>query len=753
MTIDEFARHMSTSARNVRAYQEKGLLTPPILVGRTGYYDETHVERFITVQRLQKEGFSLAAISALLDAWEAGDTLDDVVGARRSLGAASTEAMDTSTLFPVTKFQRPSGRAEHIRRTRCLEMIDGPHVTHVLITSPGGNGKSTLAAQLLDRTDGAPAWLSLERSDNEPGGFWTAFLIALRTALPEFGGGLLREIVGGADVDRVLVRLADTLDAEDTAVSVVLDDLHEITDVTVIRQLSWMLERIDPATCRVVMCSRTRPALPTAQLVMTGRLAHLETEDISFDGAETRELLLERLGVALTPEQADEIAAGTDGWAAAIYLSGLALRTGATTEEVLQSLSVPDRRVQDYFADEILHAITPRQLAFLEGISFLDRFTADLCDAVRDATDSEEILGELRGNMFVLRLDAIGFWQRLHHTFAAVLRARAAAAGNANLPLRQRRAADWLMAHDRIPEAIEYYVRAADYDDAVRVIAAEYPRFMNISPRGAAVERWLDMLPMELVTGSPELGLAWAAIAGARGEAGELHRRIEAVKPLSANDSHSQAIMDFLRGCFNFGEVEAGRECARSSFVMTPPTGIWYPMQGAVYALLATWVDGPTPEVLHVVEDLLALESTEHQPIALAGLWALRGLVQAAHGQCGAADSVRRAADIRREQRIDRVPQAANTWSSTARTHRLLGDVDQAAADALAGYEVVAGIPPERDAVGSVVPILVELVYARRLQGRTSEARRYADEAQRRLAGITGPGRFRALLAEAAAGL
>lgn len=100
---------MSTSARNVRAYQEKGLLTPPILVGRTGYYDETHVERFITVQRLQKEGFSLAAISALLDAWEAGDTLDDVVGARRSLGAASTEATDTSTLFPVTSSSGPAG--------------------------------------------------------------------------------------------------------------------------------------------------------------------------------------------------------------------------------------------------------------------------------------------------------------------------------------------------------------------------------------------------------------------------------------------------------------------------------------------------------------------------------------------------------------------------------------------------------------------------------------------------------------------
>ncbi|MEE6167065.1 MULTISPECIES: MerR family transcriptional regulator [unclassified Mycolicibacterium] len=751
MTIDEFARRVNTSARNVRAYQERGLLPPPILVGRTGFYDDSHVDRFDVVQRLQKEGFSLAGIRALLAAWDAGSTLDDVVGARRSLDAASSGVVDASTLFPLTKFQRPGVRQAHVIRRRCLQMVGSGHDRHVLITSPGGSGKSTLAAQLVSHLPSA--WVSLEPADSEPGGFWTAILIALRTALPDFGNDLLSEIVGGAAVERVLVRLAEELATRRSAVSLVLDDLHEIDDATVVRQLGWLLGQTEPSICRIVMCSRTRPALPIAQLAMNGRLFVLGTQEVSFDEFETRELLLDRLRVPLTTAESDEIAAGADGWVAAIYLAGLALRTGAPTADVIGSLSVPDRRVQQYFADEILHAIEPKHLEFLQEISVLDRFTAELCDAVRGSTDSEQILGELDDNMFVLPLDAIGFWQRLHHTLAAVLRARAAAAGDANVALRQRRAAEWHMQHDRVPEAIDYYMRAGAHDEAVRVIGSEYPRFINISHHGGVVERWLEMLPRERVTSSPELSFASAGVAGLSGDAQGMEHWLSLAEALSGNDVHSRATADFMRGCFNFGEIEAALRAVRSSFVTSRPGSLWYPMQGATLALLQTWVEGPSAAVLYLVDEVLADDATVHQPIALIGLWALRGLVQAAHGEPGATESLCRAAEIRGKSRIDRVPQAANTWSSTAWAHRLLGDVERAAADSFAGYQIVANIERGRDATGSVVPVLVELAHARRLQGRADEARRYVAEAERRLAGISGPGLLPAMLAEAAAGL
>jgi MerR-like DNA binding protein len=45
MPIDEFARQVNSSARNVRAYLERGLLPPPRMVARTGLYDARLLDR------------------------------------------------------------------------------------------------------------------------------------------------------------------------------------------------------------------------------------------------------------------------------------------------------------------------------------------------------------------------------------------------------------------------------------------------------------------------------------------------------------------------------------------------------------------------------------------------------------------------------------------------------------------------------------------------------------------------------------
>lgn len=52
--------------RNVRAYTTRGLLPPPRLVGRTGYYDRHHVARLQLVREMVAEGWSLAVIERTL---------------------------------------------------------------------------------------------------------------------------------------------------------------------------------------------------------------------------------------------------------------------------------------------------------------------------------------------------------------------------------------------------------------------------------------------------------------------------------------------------------------------------------------------------------------------------------------------------------------------------------------------------------------------------------------------------------------
>src|SRR5690348_8532613 len=66
MTIDALAQAAGTTTRNVRAYQTRGLLPAPLVVGRVGYYGDAHLERLRLIANLQERGYSLAAIADLL---------------------------------------------------------------------------------------------------------------------------------------------------------------------------------------------------------------------------------------------------------------------------------------------------------------------------------------------------------------------------------------------------------------------------------------------------------------------------------------------------------------------------------------------------------------------------------------------------------------------------------------------------------------------------------------------------------------
>lgn len=67
MTIGELARRTGMTIRNIRAHQTRGLLPPPEVHGRTGYYNEAHVARIELTREMQAEGLNLEAIRRVLE--------------------------------------------------------------------------------------------------------------------------------------------------------------------------------------------------------------------------------------------------------------------------------------------------------------------------------------------------------------------------------------------------------------------------------------------------------------------------------------------------------------------------------------------------------------------------------------------------------------------------------------------------------------------------------------------------------------
>jgi DNA-binding transcriptional MerR regulator len=90
-TIEQLAARTGLSVRNIRSHVTRGLLPPPHLKGRTGYYGPEHVARLQLITGLQQQGFNLAAINKLVSG-PAGPSADETVAFyRTALGPWLTE--------------------------------------------------------------------------------------------------------------------------------------------------------------------------------------------------------------------------------------------------------------------------------------------------------------------------------------------------------------------------------------------------------------------------------------------------------------------------------------------------------------------------------------------------------------------------------------------------------------------------------------------------------------------------------------
>ncbi|BCG26287.1 hypothetical protein TUM18999_44780 [Pseudomonas tohonis] len=84
-TVDELAREAGTTVRNLRAYQDRGLLPPPERRGRVGIYSGEHLARLRLIGQLLERGYSIASIRELFEAWDQGRDLAHVLGLEQAI--------------------------------------------------------------------------------------------------------------------------------------------------------------------------------------------------------------------------------------------------------------------------------------------------------------------------------------------------------------------------------------------------------------------------------------------------------------------------------------------------------------------------------------------------------------------------------------------------------------------------------------------------------------------------------------------
>ncbi len=120
--IDDLARASNVTVRNIRAYQERGLLHPPRREGRVAIFDDSHLSRLKIITSMLERGYTSVHITEMLAAWEGGHDLADVLGLEKVLTAPRLE--DPPAMMTITQARELAGDKESLQRYLDVGLVE-----------------------------------------------------------------------------------------------------------------------------------------------------------------------------------------------------------------------------------------------------------------------------------------------------------------------------------------------------------------------------------------------------------------------------------------------------------------------------------------------------------------------------------------------------------------------------------------------------------------------------------------------------
>ena len=336
-----------------------------------------------------------------------------------------------------------------------------------VVTGPAGAGKTMALALWSAAQPGPVGWVGLDEFDDRPGAFWSYVAAALRrsgVAVP----GELPVVASGPVADHVfLLRMASALAVQDPPVTLVIDDLHLLTDPEALKGLDFVLRNAGPGL-RLVACSRMDLLLPLHRYRVAGELAEIRASDLAFTVAEAA-LLLGQHGITLAPDSLECLTRRTEGWAAGLRLAAISMGAHPDPAHFVTELASEDNALTGYLVEEVLNAQPPEVRDVLLSTSILEQVSAEAASALTGDEQASRILSALaRANAFVQPVG--GGWYRYHTLLAEVLRFKLRREHPDRVAVLHRRAARWYERDGRLTDAVRHAARAGDWPLAAGMV-------------------------------------------------------------------------------------------------------------------------------------------------------------------------------------------------------------------------------------------------------------------------------------------
>ena len=429
-------------------------------------------------------------------------------------------------------------RRHLVERPRLQEKLAesfNPETRLTLVCAPAGFGKTTAIREWIssfeeiEQSDTLEdkhmpasqplffAWLSLEKTDNDPLTFWRYFCAALESIDPELTSNIRTSLYAPQPqpVRVLLNELVNEILKFKNRFILVLDDYHLIENNQIHQDLNYLLDHLPP-NAHLLISTRSDPSLQLARRRAMGELNEVRAVELRFTHKETALFLNEIMHLALSEEDIHTLETRTEGWIAGLQMAAISLQDISNPHDFVKAFSGDDRYIADYLLEEVLQRQPAEFQEFLRQTSILERFNAPLCDALTGRSDSQNILNLLeRSNLFIIPLDNRREWFRYHHLFAHLLQQRLLeSSGTETLRELKLKASRWHADQGNITDAVEIAFSCENYEQVISVIY-QYAVSLFTGYDLYFLRQWAERLPQEIVAVNPNLNImsAWASHA------------------------------------------------------------------------------------------------------------------------------------------------------------------------------------------------------------------------------------------------
>ncbi|GHV05370.1 hypothetical protein FACS189485_12240 [Spirochaetia bacterium] len=342
----------------------------------------------------------------------------------------------------------------------------------VIVTAPERYGKTHGVVSFLKKGDFTAVWVQLSQRDNQAGHFWENFSEAVGIHNKKLGV-LLAEI-GFPETNRQFDRYRALLNqafVPPQKTVIVLDDFYFINNEMIIHFFDRVMA-VPLSNIRILLISRSEPALNTVSLLSRGLLARIGAEDLRFSAEEIAEYFqMQRL--SMTADELAQICRDTEGWL--LQLSSIAADSkNKKSGEALYSAEEMKMNSFKKIDGSYFAGMERDMQKFLIKLSLIEHWPRDL---VKTLASNQKFIEKIEEINPLIRYDAYIHGFRIHRLFLEFLRARQDELSAEESREVYIRAAEWCAANKLIMEAAINYEHAGDYRGLIDLVYS-FPRIL-----------------------------------------------------------------------------------------------------------------------------------------------------------------------------------------------------------------------------------------------------------------------------------